>query len=65
MLLGIADIVSAPITNRSRIRRWLGQKTLAMAIHYSETAATSRQMRSELKKFDPLGRKTRTKLPST
>jgi len=26
------------------VRRWLGQKTLAMAIHYSEGADTSRQM---------------------
>jgi integrase len=42
------------------VRRWLGQKTLAMAIHYSETADTSDQMRSALEKFDPLGSKTRT-----
>jgi len=26
------------------VRRWLGQKTLAMAIHYSETADTSAKM---------------------
>ena len=42
------------------VRRWLGQKILAMAIHYSETADTSKQMRGVLKKFDPLGSKTRT-----
>ena len=42
------------------VRRWLGQKTLTMAIHYSETADTSKQMRGVLKKFDPLGSKTRT-----
>lgn len=42
------------------VRRWLGQKTLAMAIHYSETADTSDQMRSALENFDPLGSKTRT-----
>ena len=42
------------------VRRWLGQKTLVMAIHYSETADTSKQMRGVMKKFDPLGSKTRT-----
>jgi len=26
------------------VRRWLGQKTLAMAVHYSETADTSKRM---------------------
>ncbi|MGB8103945.1 MAG: tyrosine-type recombinase/integrase, partial [Pseudolabrys sp.] len=46
--------------NLDTVRRWLGQKTLAMAIHYSETADTSKQMRGALKKFDPLGSKTRT-----
>ena len=45
--------------NLDTVRRWLGQKTLAMAIHYSETADTSKQMRGVLKKFDPLGSKTR------
>lgn len=39
------------------VRRWLGQKTLAMAIHYSETADTSVRMRGMMKKFDPLGSK--------
>src|SRR6185295_8609541 len=47
------------------VRRWLGQKTLAMAIHYSETADTSRRMKNVLAKFDPLGSKTRTKVSST
>ncbi|MGA7253124.1 MAG: tyrosine-type recombinase/integrase, partial [Pseudolabrys sp.] len=42
------------------VRRWLGQKTLAMAIHYSETADTSRRMKDVLKRFDPLGTKNRT-----
>lgn len=37
------------------VRRWLGQKTLAMAIHYSETADTSKRMEAIIKKFDPLG----------
>jgi integrase len=46
--------------NLDTVRRWLGQKTLAMAIHYSATADTSKQMRGVLKKFDPLGSKTRT-----
>jgi integrase len=42
------------------VRRWLGQKTLAMAIHYSETADTSARMRGMMRKFDPLGSKKRT-----
>ncbi|MGB7717496.1 MAG: site-specific recombinase, partial [Pseudolabrys sp.] len=46
--------------NLDTVRRWLGQKTLVMAIHYSVTADTSKQMRGVLKKFDPLGSKTRT-----
>jgi integrase len=42
------------------VRRWLGQKTLAMAIHYSQTADTSERMREINEKFDPLGSKKRT-----
>ena len=42
------------------VRRWLGQKTLSMAIHYSESADTSERMKGILKKFDPLGSKKRT-----
>ena len=42
------------------VRRWLGQKTLAMAIHYSEGADTSRQMSGAVLKFDPLGSKQGT-----
>jgi integrase len=42
------------------VRRWLGQKTLAMAIHYSETADTTDRMAGILARFDPLGSKTRT-----
>ncbi|MGA2058503.1 MAG: tyrosine-type recombinase/integrase [Bradyrhizobium sp.] len=42
------------------VRRWLGQKTLAMAIHYSETANTSDRMSQVITKFDPLGSKPRT-----
>ena len=42
------------------VRRWLGQKTLAMAIHYSQSADARVQMQRVLKKFDPLGSKTRT-----
>jgi integrase len=40
------------------VRRWLGQKTLAMAIHYSETADTTDRMAGILTRFDPLGSKT-------
>ena len=47
------------------VRRWLGQKTLSMAIHYSETADTSKQMQVAMKKFDPLGSNTRTKMSNT
>ena len=39
------------------VRRWLGQRTLAMAIHYSETADTVQEV---VGKFDPLGSKKRT-----
>jgi integrase len=42
------------------VRRWLGQKTLSMAIHYSETADTADRMESVMARFDPLGSKTRT-----
>ncbi len=42
------------------VRRWLGQKTLAMAIHYSETADTSGRMREVIAKLNPLGSKPRT-----
>lgn len=42
------------------VRRWLGQKTLAMAIHYSESADTSHRMREVITKLDPLGSKSRT-----
>lgn len=42
------------------VRRWLGQKTLAMAIRYSETADTSDRMSQVIKKFDPLGSEPRT-----
>jgi integrase len=42
------------------VRRWLGQKTLAMAIHYSEHANTSEQMSGAILKFDPLGSKRGT-----
>ncbi|MGC1748371.1 MAG: tyrosine-type recombinase/integrase, partial [Pseudolabrys sp.] len=42
------------------VRRWLGQKTLAMAIHYSETADTAEKMQEIIKKFYPLGSKKGT-----
>ena len=42
------------------VRRWLGQKTLAMAILYSQTADTSERMREINERFDPLGSKKRT-----
>jgi integrase len=44
------------------VRRWLGQKTLAMAIHYTKTADTSQRLKQMMKKFDPLGSKQRTKV---
>jgi integrase len=47
------------------VRRWLGQKTLAMAIHYSETADTSARMKNVIGSFDPLGSKQRTKLSNS
>ena len=42
------------------VRRWLGQKTLAMAIHYSKTPDTSHRMTDVITKLDPLGSKART-----
>src|SRR3569623_139554 len=36
------------------VRRWLGQKTLAMAIHYSQTADTSAKMSEVNERIDPL-----------
>lgn len=42
------------------VRRWLGQKTLAMAIHYSQTANTSDRMNEVVGRLDPLGSKRRT-----
>ena len=47
------------------VRRWLGQKTLAMAIHYSETADTSERMQRLMTKLDPLGTKRRTKVSNS
>jgi integrase len=42
------------------VRRWLGQKTLAMAIHYTNTADTSQRLAQMMDQFDPLGSKQRT-----
>jgi len=47
------------------VRRWLGQKTLAMAIHYSETASAADRMQDVIKKFDPLGSKKRTEVSNS
>ena len=47
------------------VRRWLGQKTLAMAIHYSETADASAKMQGIMKALDPLGTKRRTKVSNS
>ena len=47
------------------IRRWLGQKTLAMAIYYSDTADTSKQMLDVVERLDPLGSKPGTKVSNT
>ena len=43
------------------VRRWLGQKTLAMAIHYSETADASAKMQGIMRALDPLGTKAPNK----
>ncbi|WP_338692483.1 tyrosine-type recombinase/integrase [Bradyrhizobium sp. 26S5] len=42
------------------VRRWLGQRTVAMAVHYTESADTSDRMRDVVAKLDPLGSKSRT-----
>lgn len=42
------------------VRLWLGQNTLAMAIHYSEAATAGDKMSALLARFDPLGSKART-----
>lgn len=42
------------------VRRWLGQRTVAMAVHYTESADTSDRMRDVISKLDPLGSKSRT-----
>ncbi len=39
------------------VRRWLGQRTLSMAIHYTKTADTSEKLRALMAGFDPLGTK--------
>ncbi len=41
------------------VRRWLGQKTLAMAIHYTETADTTDRMADVIARFNPLGTKSK------
>lgn len=40
------------------VRRWLGQKTLAMAIHYTDSADTSERLRTMMSGFDPIGSKS-------
>ena len=47
------------------VRRWLGQKTLAMAIHYSETADASAKMQRLIGTLDPLETKARTKVSNS
>jgi integrase len=42
------------------VRGWLGQKTLAMVIHCSESADTSHRIREVITRLDPLGSKLRT-----
>jgi hypothetical protein len=42
------------------VRRWLGQRTVAMAIRYTESADVSKRMREVITKLDPLGSKSRT-----
>ncbi len=39
------------------VRRWLGQRTLGMAIHDTKTADTSEKLRAMTACFDPLGTK--------
>jgi integrase len=55
LLRGITD-------DLDMIRRWLGQATLHMAIHYSEGADVSEQMDSIAAQFDPLGTAGESKL---
>src|SRR5262245_55426453 len=63
--------VARPTTCRRRpgadidaVRRWLGQKPLAMAIRYSETAGASKRMRGMIKK-SPVGTQRRTKVSNS
>lgn len=58
----VATLLREVTDDLDLIRRWLGQKTLAMAIHYSDTADTSAQMRELVGRLDPLGSKARTKM---
>jgi integrase len=44
------------------IRRLLGQRTLAMAQHYSATADRSEASRKAVKRLDMLGNRERTKM---
>ena len=58
----VGTLLTEAGVNLDTVRRWLGQKTLAMAIFYSDTADTSKQMRGAMNKLDPLGSKARTKV---
>ena len=62
---GFGTLLTEAGVNIDIVRRWLGQKTLAMAIHYSDTADTSSSMNAAIKKFDPLGSKRRTKVSNS
>jgi integrase len=61
----VGTLLTEAGVNIDIVRRWLGQKTLAMAIHYSDTADTSSSMNAAIKKFDPLGSKRRTKVSNS
>jgi integrase len=47
------------------VRRWLGQKTLALAIHYFQAANTAERMQGVIEKFDPPVSKKRTKVSNS
>jgi integrase len=66
---GLRHTVGTPLVEGGvdidSVRRWLGQKTLAMAIHYSETADRSCHMQEIVKTFDPFGSKKRIKMSNS
>jgi integrase len=58
---GLRHTVGTPLVEAGfdidTVRRWLGQKTLAMAIHYAETADTIDRTADVIARINPLGTK--------